>query len=192
MRLVFIWITRKLFDLIKFLCSFIFFDVIFFINVSQILRRFFVWYTLHMFFHLLKKSSMKILFEKATFSLSSANNLTCIACVHLIFRAIDVSFIFRQRRLRVSNKRCLICRQNFLINSSCLCFFMRCLKTICRRVMCNWMSCTCVFVSRICIDIVLKLSLIRRKFCCCNLINFFVATTTLFERSCDACQIMKS
>jgi hypothetical protein len=48
------------------------------------------------------------------------------------------------------------------------------------------MRCTCVFVSRICIDIVLKLSLIRRQFYCCNLINFFVATTTLFERSCDA------
>jgi hypothetical protein len=134
---------------------------------------------------------MKALFERTSFFFSSANNLTCIACVHLIFRAIDVFFAFRRRRFRVSNKRCLICRQKFLINTSCLCFFMLCLKNICKRVMCNWMSCTCVFVSRICINIVLKLSLIKRKLCCCNLINFFVATTTLFKRSCDACQIVK-
>ncbi len=186
------WIAKKFFDLIKFLCNFIFFDVIFFINVSQILRRFFVWYALHMFLHFFKKSLMKTLFEKTTFFLSSADNLTCIACVHLIFRAVDVFFVFRRRRFRASNKRCLICRQKSSINTSCLCFFMRCLKNICKRVICNWMSCTCVFVSRICIDIVLKLSLIKRKFCCCNLINFFVATTTLFERSCDACQMMKS
>jgi hypothetical protein len=58
-------------------------------------------------------------------------------CVHLIFRAIDVFFVFRRRRLRVFNKRCLICRQKFLINTSCLCFFMRCLKIICKHVMCN-------------------------------------------------------
>ncbi len=173
------------------MCNFIFFDVIFFINVSQILCRFFIWYALHMFLHSLKKNLMKALFERTSFFFSSANNLTCIACVHLIFRAIDVFFAFRRRRFRVSNKRCLICRQKFLINTSCLCFFMLCLKNICKRVMCNWMSCTCVFVSRICINIVLKLSLIKRKLCCCNLINFFVATTTLFKRSCDACQIVK-
>ncbi len=181
------WIARKLFDLIKFLCNFILFDVIFFINVSQTLRRFLVWYALHMFLHFFKKKSVRTLFEKTTFSLSSANNLTRITCVHWIFRSIDVFFVFRRRRFRVSNKRCLICRQKFSINSSCLCFFMRCLKNICRRVMCNWMNCTCVFISRICINIVLKLSLIKRKFCCCNLISFFVATTTLFERSCDVC-----
>jgi hypothetical protein len=135
---------------------------------------------------------MRALFEKTTFSLSSANNFKCIACVHLIFRAVNVFSAFRRRRLRVSNKQCLICRQKSLFNTSCLCFFMRCLKNICKRVMYNYMNCICVFVSRICIEIVLKLLLIKRKFCCCNLINFFVATTTLFERSCNACQIMKS
>jgi hypothetical protein len=31
------------------------------------------------------------------------------------------------------------------------------------------------------------LSLIWRKFCCCNLTSFFVAATALFERSCNAC-----
>ncbi len=143
-------------------------------------------------FHFFKKNLMRALFEKTTFSLSFTNNLTCIVCVHLIFRAVDVFHVLRRRRLRVSNKQCLICRQKLSINTSCLCFFMRCLKNICKRVMCNWMSCTCVFVSRICIDIVLKLSLIRRKFYYFNLINFFVATTTLFKRSCNACQIMKS
>jgi hypothetical protein len=107
---------------------------------------------------------MKTLFEKTTFSFSSTNNLTCIAYVHLIFRAINVFFVFRRRRSRVSNKRCLICRQKFTINTSCLCFFMRCLKNICKRVICNWISCICVFISRICIDIVLKLSLIKFKF----------------------------
>jgi hypothetical protein len=192
MHFVFIWIAKKLFNLIKSLCSFIFFDVIFFINVSQTLRRFFVWYALHMFFYSFRKNLMKALFERTTSSLSSADSLLCIVRVYLIFRVIDVFFAFRRRRLRISNKRCLICRQKFSINMSCLCFFMRCLKNICRRVMCNWMSCTCIFVSRICVDIVLKLSLIKRKFDYCSLINFFVATTTLFERSCDACQIVKS
>ncbi len=130
---------------------------------------------------------MKALFEKTTFFLSFANNLTCIACVHLIFRAIDVFFVLRRRRLRLSSKRCLICRQKSLINTSCLCFFMHCLKNIYKRVICNSMNCTYVFVLKICIDIILKLSLMKRKFCYCNLINFFVATTTLFERSCNAC-----
>jgi hypothetical protein len=135
---------------------------------------------------------IKALFEKMTFFFSFASNLKCIVCVHQIFLAIDVSFALWRRRFRVLNKRCLICRQKFLISTSCLYFFIRCLKNICRRVMCNWMNCTCVFVLRICIEIVLKLSLIRRKLCCCNLTSFFVAKTTLFERSCDACQMMKS
>jgi hypothetical protein len=145
-----------------------------------------------MFFHFLKKSLMKILFEKTRFSFFSTDSLSCIACAYLIFRMIDVFSIFRRRWFRVSNKRCLICRQKFSINTSCLCFFMRCLKNICRRVMCNWMNCTYVFISRICIDIILKLLLIKRKLCYYSLINFFVATTTLFERSCDVCQNVKS
>ncbi len=91
----------------------------------------------NMFLHFLKKDLMKALFERTTFFLSSANNLSCIVCVYLIFRVIDVFSTFRRRRLRVSNKRCLICRQKLSINTSCLCFFMRCLKNICRRVICN-------------------------------------------------------
>jgi hypothetical protein len=192
MRFVFIWIAKEFFDLNKFLCSFILFDVIFFNSVSQTLRRFFVWYALHMFFHSLKKNLMKALFEKTTFFLSSADNLACIICVHLIFRSIDVFFALLRRRSHVSDNRCLICRQKFSIRSSCLCSFMRCLKNICSRIICNWMSCTCVSVSRICIETVLKLSQIKRKLYCCSLINFFVVTTTLFERSCDACQIVES
>jgi hypothetical protein len=101
-----------------------------------------------MFLHFLKKSLMKTLFEKTTFSLSFANNLLCIICDHLIFHVIDVFSIFRRRRFDVSNKRCLICRQKFSINTSCLCFFMRCLKNICRRVICDWMNCIYVFVRR--------------------------------------------
>ncbi len=192
MRFVLIWVAKELFDLDKSLCSFILFDVISFSSVSQTLRRFFVWYALHMFFHFLRKSLMRALFEKTTFSLSFADNLACITCVHLIFRTIDVSFALLRRRSRASDSRCLICRQKLSISSSCLCFFMRCLKNICRRVICNWMSCTCVSVSRICIETVLKLSQIKRKLYCCSLINFFVVTTTLFERSCDACQIVES
>jgi hypothetical protein len=142
------------------LCSFIRFDVMSFINVSQTLRRFFAWYALYMFLHFLKKSLMRTLFKKTTFSLSSANNLTCIDCVNLIFDAVDVFFVLWRRRLRVSNKRCLSCWQKFSINTSCLCFFMRRLKNICKRVICNWIDCTYIFVSRICIEIVLKLSLI--------------------------------
>jgi hypothetical protein len=34
----------------------------------------------------------------------------------------------------------LICSQKFLINVSCLCFIIRCLNKICRRVMCSWMN----------------------------------------------------
>jgi hypothetical protein len=107
--------------------------------------------------------------------------------LYLILRIVDVSSKFRRRRLRALNKRCLICSQNLLINVSCLCFFIHCLNEICRRDICNWMSWTCVFASRIYIEIVLKLSLIWRRFCCCSLMSFFVAATTLFERSCDAC-----
>ncbi len=95
-RFVFIWVTRKFFDLIKSLCNFILFDVIFFISVSQTLRRFFAWYALHMFLHFLKKSLMRALFERTTSSFSSADNLTCIVCVHLIFRAVDVSSVLRR------------------------------------------------------------------------------------------------
>jgi hypothetical protein len=58
--------------------------------------------------------------------------------------------------------------------------------------MCSWMSWTCVFVSRICIETALKLSLIWRKLCCCSLTSFFVAATALFERSCDAYQMIES
>jgi hypothetical protein len=58
--------------------------------------------------------------------------------------------------------------------------------------MCSWMNWTCVFALKICIDTALKLSLIWRKLYCCNLMNFFVAATTLFKRSCDACQTIES
>jgi hypothetical protein len=120
------------------------------------------------------------------------NNLIHILIVHLILRTADVSWIFRLRRFRVSNKRCLICSQKLLINVSCLWFFMRCLNDICKRIMCSWIDWTWVFVSRICIEIALKLSLITRKLCCWSLSSFFVVATTLFERSCDAYQIVES
>jgi hypothetical protein len=113
------------------------FDVMSFINVSQILRRFFIWYALHMFLHFFKKSLMRALFERTTFFLSSADNLICIVCVYWIFRVVDVSSVLRRRRLRALIRRCLICWQKFSINTSCLCFFMRCLKNICKRVICN-------------------------------------------------------
>ncbi len=137
MRLVLIWVTRKFFNLIKFLCSFILFDVISFFSVTQILRQFFAWYALYMFLRFFKKNLMKALFEKTTFFFSFVNNLTCNACVHLIFRMIDVFFVLRRRRFRVSNKRCLICWQKFSINTSRLCFFIRCLKNIYKRIIYN-------------------------------------------------------
>ncbi len=135
---------------------------------------------------------MKVFFVNTSFSFSFVDNLTHIVYLHLILRIVDVSSTFRRRRLRVLNKRCLICSQNFLINVSCLCFFIRCLNEICRRVMCSWMNWACVFASRICIEIALKLSLIWRRFCCCSLMNFFVAATTLFERSCNVYQMIES
>ncbi len=186
-RLIFIWITKEFFNLIKFLCNFIFFDVMFFINVSQTLRRFFVWYAFHMFLQIFQKKLDENFVWK--------NDLFSFVCKQLnmhYLRSFNLSrnrrfFVFRWRRFRASNKQCLICWQKFLINTSCLYFFMRCLKNICKRVICNWINCTCAFVSRICIEILLKLSLIKRKFCCYNLINLFVVTMMLFERSCDAC-----
>jgi hypothetical protein len=39
---------------------------------------------------------MRALFERTTSSFSSADNLTCIVCVHLIFRAVDVSSVLRR------------------------------------------------------------------------------------------------
>ncbi len=173
-------VAKELFDFDKFLCNLVFLNEMFFINVSQNLRRFLVWYELHDYFHFVKNNLMRALFVNASSFLSFANNLTHIVCFYLILHVVDVSLIFRRRRSRVWNRRCLICSQKFLINLSCLCFFIRCLNEICKRVMCSWMSWTCVFVSRICIEIVLKLSLIKHKLCRCSLTNLFVAATALF------------
>ncbi len=192
MRFVFMCVAKKLFDFDKSLCSFIFLNEMFFNNVSHNLRLFFVWYELHNCFHFVKNKLMKAFFVNASLFFSFVDNLTHIVCLHLILRIVDVSSTFRWRRFRVLNKRCLICSQTFLINVSCLCFFIRCLNEICRRVMCNWMNWTCVFASRIYIETALKLSLIWRRLCCCSLMSFFVAATTLFERSCDACQTIES
>jgi hypothetical protein len=183
---------KKFFNFVKSLCNFIFLNVMFVISVSQTLRRFRVWYARYMSFHFVRKNLMKILSNETFFLLFFSNSLIHIFSVYLILRSINVSWAFRLRRSRVSNKRCLICSQKSLINVSCLWFFMRCLNDIYKRIMCNWINWTWIFVSRICIEIALKLSLITRKFCCWSLSSFFVVATTLFERSCDAYQIIKS
>jgi hypothetical protein len=164
----------------------------FFINVSQTLRRFRVWHAHHMCFHFVRKSLMKILSNKASFLFFFSSSLMHIFSVHLILRLTHVSWALRLRRSRVLNRRCLICSQKSLINVSCLWSFMRCLKDICKRIICSWIDWTWVFASRICIEIALKLSLITRKLCCWSLLSFFVVTTTLFERSCDAYQMIES
>jgi hypothetical protein len=137
MRSVFMCVAKKFFDFDKFLCNFIFLNEMFFNNVSQNLHLFFVWYELHDCFHFIKNKLMKAFFVNASFFLSYVDNLTYIVCLHLILRIVDVSSTSRRRRFRVLNKWCLICSQNLLINVSCLCFFIRCLNKICRRVMCN-------------------------------------------------------
>ncbi len=153
-------VTKEFFDFDKSLCSFIFLNEMFFNSVSQNLRLFLVWYEFHDCFHFVKNNLMKILFVNASLFLSFVDNLTHIVYLYLILRIVDVSSMFRRRRFRVLNKRCLICSQNLLINVSCLCFFIRCLNEICRRVMCSWMNWTCVFALKICIETALKLSLI--------------------------------
>ncbi len=192
MRSVLMCVAKEFFDFDKSLCSFILLNEMFFNSVSQSLRRFLVWYELHDCFHFVRNSLMKTLSMNASLFLSFFDSFAHIVCLYLILRFVDVSSTFRRRRFRASNKRCLICSQKFLISVSCLCFFIRCLNEICRRVMCSWMNWTCVFASRICIETALKLSLIWRRLCCCSLTSFFVAATTLFERSCDACQMIES
>jgi hypothetical protein len=138
-----------------------------------------------MCFYFVRKNLMKILSIETSFSLFFLNSFMHIFNVHLILRLTDVLWAFRLRRSRVLNKQCLICSQKFLINVSCLWILMRCLKNIYKRVKFSWINWTWIFVSRICIEIALKLSLITRKLCCWSLLNFFVVTTTLFERSCN-------
>ncbi len=130
-------VTKKIFNLDKFLCNFIFLNEMFFNNISQTLRRFLIWYEFHDYFHFVINNLIKTLFMNASFFFSFVDNLTHIVYLYLILCIVDVSSTFRWRRLRASNKQCLICSQQFLINVSCLCFFIRCLNKICKRVRYN-------------------------------------------------------
>jgi hypothetical protein len=90
---------------------------------------------------------MKTLFEKATFFLSSADSLTCIACGHLIFRAVDVFSALWRRRLRTSNRRFLICRKNSQ-STRCVCVSSCAVYKIFADVSCAIEWAAHVFLSR--------------------------------------------
>jgi hypothetical protein len=159
-----------------------------FVNVSHARRRFLFWSSFHVCCHLTRKSLCHVFSIDISFTLFFFRIFFINFADHFCFLSLDV---FATRRLRLSRwivKRLLILLQKFDMKTSCCFFFIRCRNFVCKWVKCNWINFTKISISRICVDIALKLSLIILKHCYCILTSFVVVSTTLFEQSCDACQ----
>ncbi len=94
-------------------------------------------------------------------------------------------FFFRVRiNLRLILSQCLMIKTLWTSSCNLILIF------VCKYVKCNSMNCIYISTFKIFLNVIRNVLLIVRNFCFRKLINLFVIEKNVFERSCNACQML--